>query len=773
MLRRARPACKTRVTSGRSAIPLRRFLLPDHPMSRVLSSLFLVLAVLAASSGALFAAEAAPAREPRIGLVLGGGGARGAAHVGVLKVLEQERVPIHAIAGTSMGAIVGSLYASGYSADEIEALLGSLDYKDYLSDEPDRRDLPMRRKEQDFRDLLDFELGFRDGRIQFPRGFLQGQKFLTLMRRMTLPVWHVEDFDDLPIPFRAVGTDIGRGQRVVFEQGDLALAVRASMAVPGAFAPIRVDGRLMVDGGLVDNLPVDIVREMGVDRVIVVDVSGPLMPESELNSPIAVSLQMITVLMQQRTDQTIASLRSEDLLIRPNLEDVGSSDFNRAPDAIRLGERAADAMRAQIATFALPEAEYAAVRARQARPAFEKPLISWVDVSDTRTRTPGHVSRLLADQEGQPLDVDAVEHRLARAYGAGSYERILYRIGRRDEAFGLRVTPVDKGWGPNYIGFGLQINDDFSGRSDYQIAAEATFTGLNRWGAEARARIDLGRNAGFSGEWYQPFGRNGQFYVLPGARVSARNQPVLEGLETAAEYRFEQSKIGIEAGWHVNDHLTVFGELERGRTEAQRLVGNPDENFEFGLHFGSVGLGARYDTLDDAFFPSRGARGAFSATAFRETLGTENDGEVVAFEWNQAFSRGRYHGVLGVSGQTEFGEPDAFESLATLGGLAQLSGYGERELVGRHSALARAVFFRRFGDMSQLVSVPAYIGFSLESGNTWAERDDIGIDSMIVAGSAFVGVSTPLGPVFLGYGYAETGASSYYLNFGSLFGGRR
>ncbi|MBK8284790.1 MAG: patatin-like phospholipase family protein [Ahniella sp.] len=216
-------------------------------------------------------------REPRIGLVLGGGGARGAAHIGVLKVLERERVPIHAIAGTSMGAIVGSLYAAGYSADQIEALLGSLNYKEFLSDEPARENLPMRRKEQDFRDLLDFELGFRDGKIQFPRGFLQGQKFLNLMRRMMLPVWEVNHFDHLPIPFRAVGTDIGRGQRVVFEEGDLALAVRASMAVPGAFAPIRVDGKLMVDGGLVDNVPIEVVRAMNVDRVIVVDVSGPLM----------------------------------------------------------------------------------------------------------------------------------------------------------------------------------------------------------------------------------------------------------------------------------------------------------------------------------------------------------------------------------------------------------------------------------------------------------------------------------------------------------------
>lgn len=739
----------------------------------LLRRLLLLVSVLL-MPGMVLAQDDMGPREPRIGLVLGGGGARGAAHVGVLKVLERERVPIHAIAGTSMGAIVGSLYASGYSAEEIEALLSSLEYRDFFSDTPERRDLPMRRKEQDFRDLLDFELGFRDGRIQFPRGFVQGQKFLNLLRRMTLPVWDVDDFDDLPIPFRAVGTDIGRGQRVVFEQGDLALAVRASMAVPGAFAPIRVDGRLMVDGGLVDNVPIDVARAMGVDRLIVVDVSGPLMSEDELNSPFSVSFQMITVLMQQRTDQAIATLGTGDLLIRPDLGDFESTSFDRATEAMAMGERAAEAIRGEFSRFALDDVRYQAVRATQQRPAFDRPLISWVEVDGDRSRTPRQVERLLADQQGKPLDVAGLERQLAKAYGAGSYERILYRIGRKDDnTLGLAVTPVDKGWGPNYIGFGLQINDDFSGRSDYQIAAEATFTGLNTYGGEARVRMDLGRVAGFSGEWYQPLGNTGQFYVNPSAGVSARNQPVLEGLVTAAEYRFEQSKLGLEAGWHVNDQLTVYGDLERGRTEAKRLVGSPDQTFEFGLHFGSIGLGARYDSLDNAYFPGKGARGSFSATAYRKALGTANDGEVMTVEWNQALSRGRYYGVIGMSAQTAFGEPDAFESLATLGGLAQLSGYGERELVGRHSALARGVFYRRFGDMSQLVSVPAYIGFSLESGNTWAERDDISARSMIFAGSAFVGVSTPLGPVFLGYGHAETGASAYYLNFGSLFGERR
>jgi len=237
--------------------------------------------------------------RPHTCLVLGGGGARGAAHIGVLKVLERERVPIDCIVGTSMGAVVGGLYASGYTADEIEAVLDRIDWAEVLRDKPPRDERSMRRKEDDLRLLGGVEVGLSNGKIAFPQGLIQGQKLEMLLRRLLLPTWQVRDFDHLPIPFRAIATDIVSGEKVVFAQGDLALAIRASMSVPGVFAPVRYEDHLLVDGGVVDNVPIDEARRLGAQRLIVSRVGSPLMTEAQLDSPLAISHQMASVLMQR------------------------------------------------------------------------------------------------------------------------------------------------------------------------------------------------------------------------------------------------------------------------------------------------------------------------------------------------------------------------------------------------------------------------------------------------------------------------------------------
>lgn len=237
-----------------------------------------VIGLLAAASFAGEPADTAgdASQRPRVGLVLGGGGARGGAHIGVLKELERMRIPVDAIAGTSMGAIVGGLYATGMSAAELESLIGSLDWAGALTDKPDRADLSFRRKQDDAQVPVDFELGLRGASLVLPKGVVQGQKLDLLLRELTLGVSHVHDFDELPIPFRAIASDIEKGEIYVMERGDLARAIRASMSVPAVFTPVRIDGRLLVDGGLVGNLPVDVMQAMGVDIVIAVDVEFPL-----------------------------------------------------------------------------------------------------------------------------------------------------------------------------------------------------------------------------------------------------------------------------------------------------------------------------------------------------------------------------------------------------------------------------------------------------------------------------------------------------------------
>jgi NTE family protein len=732
--------------------------------------------VLLLLSGALHApavrAADSGAAVPRcIGLVLGGGGARGAAHIGVLKVLERERVPVCRIAGTSMGAIVGGLYASGYSADEIEAILSAIDWKDVLSDDPPRTDFPMRRKNDTLRYLLDFKLGLRDGAIQFPRGVIQGQKLITLLRRLTLHTWRTENFDRLPIPFRAVATDIATGEAVVFDRGDLALAIRASMSVPAAFAPMRVDGRMLVDGGIVNNVPVDVVKAMGADRIIAVDVGAPLLDDDQLTSPFTITMQMLDVLMKQRTAQVMAAMDPLDVKIVPDLGAVGSASFDRAVDAIGPGEVAAMRVLPRLRELAIDEAAWAALVAGRERAEFDAPLVDFLEVVTRRSRTAGYVKRELEGFEGQPLDALALEKRVNSVYGQGNYERISWRLDERDGRTGVVVTPVDKGWGPNFLTFGLQISDDFEGRNAYQLGVEYTMTGLNRWGGEWRTRAELGQITGLRTEFFQPYGDRGQFFGFPFLEYRALDQDVRAGGTVLADYRVRRGALGFDLGWEPTLAMRLTAGVYRSRGKASRRIGNPGPLDQFDEPSGGVRLGFTRDTLDDADFPSDGGRADVLLSAARDALGADSgaNGEVFDLSWDHATAFGPNRLLFGTRLHTTWGSPSQFDGLATLGGFTNLSGLAERQLLGEHAALFRTVYYRRLGDAGELFSVPAYVGASLETGNVFATRDDLfDLEGLILGGSVFIGVDSPFGPVFLGYGASDDGDASVYLNFGSL-----
>jgi NTE family protein len=706
-----------------------------------------------------------------VGLVLGGGGARGAAHIGVLKVLEREHIPVSHIAGTSMGSIVGALYASGYSADEIEAVITAVNWRDMLSDDPPRDMLPMRRKDADLRYLLNFKFGIRKGKLIFPRGVLQGQKLLLLLRRLTLPVWDIEHFDQLPIPFRCIGTDIGNGAMVVFEDGDLALAIRASMSVPAAFAPIRVNGRMMVDGGIVNNVPVDVVQRLGARRLIAVNVSEPLTSEESLTSPLSISNQMLTLLMKDRTDSILRDMNPEDVLITPDLGDFGSASFDRSAEAIAIGEQAAMAQIGELRAFAVSPEQYARWRGERQRARYVLERLAFVDVSNTRSRSPRAVADALSELIGKPLDPAAIESGIATAYGQGQYERILWKPHQRDGEVGIEVTPVDKGWGPNFLTFGLQLSDDFEGRSSYQLAAEASFTGYDLIDGESRVRIDLGQLAGFRAEHYLPVSNSGRAFLLPFLDYRAENQPLSIDGQAVAEYRIRKLIGGVMLGYNISNDWRIEAGLIGGESKASVQVGADiaDQSSDFG----AISLGFSHDTLDNSAFPTSGNRTDVVLRGDRNALGNEGNGEALRLRTDQAFAWNRHHLLLGLRGFTSWGQADLLQSVETLGGFGRLSGYTESELIAEHGLLGRAVYYRRFGDASRLFSVPAYAGGSLELGNVWTERRDISVESLITAGSLFLGLETPFGPMFLGYGLADTGESSVFLTFGSLLGGQR
>ena len=705
-------------------------------------------------------------------LVLGGGGARGAAHIGVLKVLERERIPIDCITGTSMGAIAGGLYAAGYDADAIGAVLQGIDWKDMFRDDPPREELPMRRKEDELRFLGGIELGLKDGSIALPRGLVQGQKLQLLLRRLLLSTTSLSDFDQLPIPFRSVATDIGNGEKVVFADGDLAMAIRASMSVPGAFAPIRYRGRLMVDGGIVDNVPIDIARDIGGTRLIVVNVGEPLVSEDKLNSPFSIANQMLSTLMKRETDAQQSTLNVDsDVLLVPDMGDMGSAEFHRADEAVAAGMRAAEAELAALRRFSVGEAEYAAFQARHRQRAFDAPLIAFLDVLRGRSRTAAYVEQRLSDVVGEPLDTAQLEKDIGLAYGDGSYERITYEIEQRDGKTGLAVQPVDKGWGPNFLRFGLRLSDDFAGRNSYQLIGEVNFTGLNEHGGESRNRVELGRVTGLHGEFYQPFGDSGQFYVAPYLDYAAYNFPLgadgTSANSAIAEYRRSRSTAAVDLGYTPNSTWRLSTTLGYSYDEARRRVGTPDLPGTVSNTYGSLQLRATRDSLDDSGFPSRGTRLDLSHEFL---FGAENAGtsDVSRLSWDTAFSHGANRWLLGARIHSAGGDDALLSTFGTLGGLGNLSGFTENQLLANQIALGRLVYYRRLTDATRLISVPVYLGGSLEAGGVWDSREAINREDLIGAGSVFVGVDTFLGPMFLGFGHAEGGNNSFYLSFGSL-----
>jgi NTE family protein len=720
------------------------------------------------------AAAHADASAPCIGLVLGGGGARGAAHIGVIEVLEREHVPICRIAGTSMGAIVGGMYAAGYSPNEMREIVGKLDWNDLFSDDPVRADMPMRRKQADYRYLLNFEIGWKNGRIITPVGVVQGQKLLLLLRRLLASTWDLDDFDRLAIPFRAIATDIVAGREVIFGKGDLPLAIRSSMSVPGAFAPTNVDGKLLVDGGVMNNVPIDVARGMGATRLIVIDVGTPLATQAELSNPVALLNQMVGALTIDRVNTQLATLTPRDILIQPELGKLGSADFNRAREAIDIGRAAAEAAVDRLRTFSAPPDAWRAFEAGHRPRAFDPALVAFLEVDKSRTETGEYIARALQPQVGKPLDPARLEHDVGEIYGRGNYQQIDYRIIDRDGAKGLEIIPVDKPWGPVFGRFGFQLDDDFEGRSEYLVSAEITASSINRFGAEWRNTIWAGRIGGVYSEFHQPFGLGSPGYVMPYLLWRNEDVPIFDDKaeQQLAEYRINRRNLGLEGGWTPASYWLLSAALERGRDNGKLRVGDPTAFPRGSEDYAMLRAGIAWDSLDDAQFPTRGARADLNYALFRPVLGGEETGDVARLtaDWVPDFGRftDRWHLLLGTRLTSATDNSKFIESIGFLGGFLNLSGFAERSFFGNQSAFGRAVVYRRTGRLDSLFSTPLYIGASLEAGSTWRDKGDVRLDSLIYGGSLFAGLKTPLGPVFLGYGYAEGGHDAVYLTFGSL-----
>jgi NTE family protein len=479
-------------------------------------------AASAPAAAALPAAQRLPqfAGRPRIGLVLSGGGARGGAHLGVLKVLEEMHVPIDVIVGTSAGSIIGAAYASGMPVAQIEKEMGLL-RTELLFRDVDRRGTPLRNKANDAINYVGPEIGLHGSSIALPKGVVAGVSIEAVLRQLTARQ-RDDDFDKLPIRFRAVATDLASSQMVVIDRGSLAVAVRASMAIPAVVDPVELDGRLLVDGGLSRNLPIDVARALGAERIIAINIGTPLRTRDEITGILSVSDQISRILTNTNVNRSLSELQPGDLLITPDLGSVQTSDFDRMPEAAKAGEAAAHLAREQIAAFSVEPAAYAQWQAAlvgvRAAPSER---IDAVRVTGTQRVNPEVIVDSMQTRAGQLFDPALIDEDMKRIYARGDFERVSYTIDT-DPALGRVLTAdvAEKSWGPDYLRFGLGLSSDLRGDSFFSLVATYRRTWLNALGAEWRTDARIGHSDRLSTEFYQPLTPAQRVFVAARAEVA-------------------------------------------------------------------------------------------------------------------------------------------------------------------------------------------------------------------------------------------------------------
>jgi len=726
--------------------------------------LALVTACLAAplAEGSVPSAEQ-PEGRPRIGLVLSGGGARGAAHVGVLRVLEDMRIPVDYVAGTSMGAIIGGLYASGLSADQIADAVEQMDWPKMFNDDLDRADRSFRRKRDDDFLLVKAQAGYdyRNREFKLPLGLVEGQRITLAVKSLTKQVAEVHDFDALPIPFRAVATDIGTGKAAVLGQGDLALAMTASMAVPGVFSPTLIDGRLLVDGGITDNLPMDVARDMGADVLIVVDISTPLHPPEDLTDVFVLTDQLTSIMTRSNTERNLATVTADDVVIVPDLGDITGADFDRSAEAIYTGYKAADAARTRLASLSLPPEEYRRWSSRRLERVAPVPVIDFIDVRTDADLDPRILRDKIEHPTGQPLEVGQIDRDMGSIYGMELFEQVSYEVVQRDGRTGLIVDARAKRWGPDYLQFGLELEDDFEGDTLFNLRMAYLRTAMNSLGAEWRTALTLGEEPGIFMGWYQPLDQDQRYFVHPVAFGNKRNVNVYDDGDKIAVYRV--TEYGLRLG--VGRELGTWGEIrtgyERSEVSSSLRVGDP-AGLEEAYGNGNLFLDFEIDELDDVNFPREGHYLQAYYEWHREAFGDESHFDQFNYALGIALTRGRYTVIPSVSGGATINGDAPISRLFPLGGFLRLSGLQRDEITGEKFLLARTVGYRRMNDFRLL---PVYLGGSLEYGSI---GDDTNHDEGWAAGSLFLGIDSPLGPLYTGAGWAEGG---HYTGF--LFLGRR
>ncbi len=704
-------------------------------------------------------------QRPKIGLVLSGGGARGFAHIGVLKVLEDNNVPIDYIVGTSMGSVIGGLYAIGLTPDEIEAGVQGIAWENVFNDFAYREYKIFRRKQDDFDFFNIHRVGINDDGLQISPGLIEGQQIELALDRLAYPGFHINNYDELRIPFRAVATDIASGEPFVIKNGNLARAMRASMSIPGALPPITIDDTLLVDGGIANNIPINTVRNMGADVVIVVDVSAPLSDKEDIKSSIDITGQLTTILTRRIADIQLKTLKDGDVLIIPGETEISSSDFEKHPELIKAGEISATEQLEAIRKLSLSDEAYSDHVASLPVVANKQPIISFIEIIN-KTDLSDEVMQVRIHQKiGEPLDIPQLEEDLSYIYGLDFSSSVVYSLEKRDGKTGLIIYVRDREWAHSYLQFGLSIKSESELGSFTNFDIAYTKHNLNSLAGEFRATAGLGSEPEISAEIYQPLNVELDFFVAAKTGIDTTIFPNVINTHVDSIERFHRSYLDLSAGKIFKQTTQINLGLRHNEGRTVTISGNSlfsDGNFREGFFY----VRLFHDSLDNLSFPNSGLFGGIVFKSSQEKLGADSDYEQLQLLLSGAGTYKRYTIFSRAIIETTINENAPFNALYRRGGFLELSGTIERELAGQHFSLIEAAFYRRLGDFTFL---PIYSGFSVEAGGAWNRYENINSENTTIAGSLFIGADTFIGPLYLAFGFNDNGQQALYFNLGQTF----
>jgi NTE family protein len=714
---------------------------------------FLLLAALAQA--------AEESRRPRIGLVLGGGGARGAAHVGVLEVLQQLRVPVDCVAGTSMGALVAGAFASGMTPAAMRQQLAEADWNDMFIDNPEFSEMSYRNKQLARRYLPGSESGVSATGVRYQTGVVAGQKIKLFINQLVRVNQGERTIEELPLPLSIIATDIGTGERVVMRDGSLAMAMRASMSVPGLLAPLDYRGRKLVDGGLVDNLPIGEVRERcGVDVVIAVNVGSPLLKAEEVGSLLTVSAQMVNILTEQNVTRSLVKLTAKDVYIQPTLEGMGGSDFDRSSEIADSGQKAATALRESLARWSVDEASYAAWRQSINRPERESLPIDEVQIVGLDKVNPAVIERHLQVVPGQTVRRSVVNRDLLRMYGDGYFEHVDYTVLTGPERSILRIFPVEKSWGPDYLRFGLNLKADSNQGSSFDLRAAYHNTWLNRFGGEFLAMADIGSTNRLSATVTQPLDAAQRFFVEGNLTRQQSRLNIYQENRRVAQFKVDETDRGVDLGMNVG----LLGPLRLGWRQLGRTfdadVGAPSlpsANEKF------TGWRATldFDQFDRLYFPTRGWA---LKTGYFESKQVGYARADVDFRAATTLGRTVLNGRLRLTGSPR-GVLPAFDA-AMLGGFQNMTAFANQQILADNIHYVGLHAEQIVGTLPLGLRGDMRFGLGLEAARVNGRYTETRRKSPVQSASIYFGGETPFGPAYIGLGVGNGGAANLFLFVG-------